>query len=670
MQGIAKSIRHPQSRTSGRNTLKRCKNNGEADNVVLIDVDSDDINNVIIIDVPESLKKKLLRKDRECHFETIICIDDDDENSDINQPGMGKEDGVDFHTEASSSGRSCPAPNHPRSFTDEVGNESQFVRGNLSPLKLSKCKRTYSGKASSRSYCGLGPDLDSISPDNDSPDCDFMEDSFGKLREQWEKANMKKKYVVHNVQSERGDQVNNSGFHKVKHQNVEVENATDQQAEGEACTCSSNSNNVEENSFPFVEKGVGNLGSTCNSPKKTPSTGFGLGSTGETSETKCFRSEVNRFRGDSFPVSSSFDNAEGQINVKHGGSSFCDEVDHCSQGPHQCCTNRQGEKDINPTNLFSQDKEKIPPAEPSTSKPDPTVHVNFGCSEGSLPDEMFSCFSTQHSVDIEFGHGTEKFHQNPSCKAHFHTEFSNDTSSVDKNKFVSAKPPFNNIRPSHETQVNPGCVDNDVRAVDGESYCQVPSMGKLGLDKEDRFCQDKVERVPKKPSLFSFPCEEVHLCKNMGSGELFGKISSNHQLEEKDGLKDAQDADVMNAVQDNIIIEREKHKETDEYKRAAEEEWASRQRELQLQAEEAQKLRRLRKREKAESMRLLDMERRLKQRVDEMRETQKKVRAAYKRALLSFHPDRASGSDLRQLVEAEEKFKLISRMKEKFSYTY
>lgn len=44
-----------------------------------------------------------------------------------------------------------------------------------------------------------------------------------------------------------------------------------------------------------------------------------------------------------------------------------------------------------------------------------------------------------------------------------------------------------------------------------------------------------------------------------------------------------------------------------------------------LQAEEAQKLRLLRKRMKAESLRLLDMERRQKQRVEEIREVQKQV---------------------------------------------
>lgn len=44
-----------------------------------------------------------------------------------------------------------------------------------------------------------------------------------------------------------------------------------------------------------------------------------------------------------------------------------------------------------------------------------------------------------------------------------------------------------------------------------------------------------------------------------------------------------------------------------------------------LQAEEAQKLRLLRKRMKAENLRLLDMERRQKQRVEEIREVQKQV---------------------------------------------
>lgn len=193
--------------------------------------------------------------------------------------------------------------------------------------------------------------------------------------------------------------------------------------------------------------------------------------------------------------------------------------------------------------------------------------------------------------------------------------------------------------------------------------------------------------------------------------------TSNAEGNEKNDLKNDATVDDDVPVEDSIICEREKLKETDEYKRALEEELAERQRALKIQAEEAQHLRLMLKRKKAQSLRILDMERRQKQRVDEIRESQKKdeenmnlkeqyrgeviqglkklettcvdmasllrglgievgegpiplsheVRAAYKRALLRFHPDRASNGDMRQQVEAEEKFKLLFRMKAKLS---
>lgn len=55
-----------------------------------------------------------------------------------------------------------------------------------------------------------------------------------------------------------------------------------------------------------------------------------------------------------------------------------------------------------------------------------------------------------------------------------------------------------------------------------------------------------------------------------------------------------------------------------------------------LQAEEAQQLKRLEKRKKLEAMRLLDMERRQKLRVEEIRKTQKKVRTYYIFLLYEF----------------------------------
>lgn len=162
----------------------------------------------------------------------------------------------------------------------------------------------------------------------------------------------------------------------------------------------------------------------------------------------------------------------------------------------------------------------------------------------------------------------------------------------------------------------------------------------------------------------------------------------------------------------NLLGEREQHKKTEEYRRVAEEEWASRQQQLQIQAEEAQRMRR---RRKAEKTRLLDMEKRQKQRLEEIRDLQKKddeitqlkerirvvvrkdlerlemnckdmasvlralgihvkggiypmmheLNAAYRQALLRFHPDRAPRTDIQRQIEAEEKFKLISRLKEK-----
>ncbi|XP_045830797.1 uncharacterized protein LOC123922095 [Trifolium pratense] len=174
-----------------------------------------------------------------------------------------------------------------------------------------------------------------------------------------------------------------------------------------------------------------------------------------------------------------------------------------------------------------------------------------------------------------------------------------------------------------------------------------------------------------------------------------------------------------NRNENNIINQKEKHKETKLYKQAMEEELASRQRALQIQAEEAQKLRKLLKRKKAENGRMLDIER-SKKRLEEVKEKQKKdeelmntkdklrveilkirlsqlerrstnmtsllrglginvgeslrpspneVHAAYKKAILKFHPDRASKTDINKQVEAEETFKLLSVLKKKFCST-
>lgn len=168
---------------------------------------------------------------------------------------------------------------------------------------------------------------------------------------------------------------------------------------------------------------------------------------------------------------------------------------------------------------------------------------------------------------------------------------------------------------------------------------------------------------------------------------------------------------LANAISEgHVVIDRERLKETDEFRHADEEEWARRQQELQRQAQEAQ---REKKRRKVEAERKVEMESRQRQRLEEIRQSHQKeeqnlgykeqvrgqvraelegvaatckdmatllrrlgvpvdggilpttqqVSAAYKKALLRFHPDRMAKSEPLHQVEAEETFKLISRMK-------
>ncbi|KAK7275020.1 hypothetical protein RIF29_16126 [Crotalaria pallida] len=136
--------------------------------------------------------------------------------------------------------------------------------------------------------------------------------------------------------------------------------------------------------------------------------------------------------------------------------------------------------------------------------------------------------------------------------------------------------------------------------------------------------------------------------------------------------------------QRDIINERESHKETDEYKRVVEEEWESRQQQLQIQNEEFINMKEQMRVEVQSGLNKLEMQcsdmasllRRLGIQVGGARAGSMPsaneascVHSAYKRALLKFHPDRASKTDIREQVEAEEKFKLISRMKHKLSLT-
>lgn len=223
----------PPSPCPGMTPLRRCRKRGEKQNTVCIDVDMDN-DNVIIIDVPESSETtfrapNVLRKNRKHQFPRtgVICLDDD-ENSSHRFANTGVGHGSHFNTGASSSTRSPTNSGCLGKSSETLRDECEFIREHVPPVKLSKCKRTYSGKTPARNRYGIGTDSDTCPSDSDYADCELMEDSFGRVREQWERASSRRKYDTRNVQPGIGEP---GVVFKDNSQNVDAANDCGQQKE-------------------------------------------------------------------------------------------------------------------------------------------------------------------------------------------------------------------------------------------------------------------------------------------------------------------------------------------------------------------------------------------------------------------------------------------------------
>ncbi|KAL2233485.1 uncharacterized protein LOC105156468 [Sesamum indicum] len=629
MSGISVGHSHPRP-CSGEKTLRRCRNNEEADNVILIDADSEKFDNVIIIDIPESLPKKrqglhMLRKDKKWSFRNVIYIDDDETPDSNHSIGVNN---VSSSAGTSSNRASCRGSKNFADSSDATAEECQFVQDNATPVRLSKCKRTYSGKALARNRYGLSSDSESDSSDSDCPDCEVLEDSSGEVQELWERAFSRRRKDIRSGPKgtrvyDRASQVVNGD--RQHHQYAETKDATWQHKDASFCFTTVNSNNKNDASSPCTPKEDTNFG--CTSVFDCPTV-----------------HDISQ----SAPRTHHYHQSGtcGRTNSEAKGSP-AEQVDHpdCEPSGLNDHIGGRGEHPASSNSGFRKQSTK------ESNDPTPAFEGEEAPKVEPCPSKFRSC------VDKDYCHGR------------------------------NSKSPL-------ENGVIPG------RSSPKDS----------GDDTEQVYRQDNMHPVTEIPSFRNLSPNEARLQED-------NSLSNCRLEEDKDGQLLIEVGDILPSAVTSIIGEREKLKETDEYKRAIEEEWASRQEALRIQAEEAQRLRRLRKRRKAESMRLLDMERRQKQRVEEIRITQKKdeenmnlkeviraevrkelkqleiachsmasllhllgirvggwphplpqeVQAAYKRALLTFHPDRASRSDIRQQVEAEEKFKLINRLKEKFS---
>ncbi|XP_068668884.1 uncharacterized protein [Aristolochia californica] len=555
-----RSYDQTQQRARPGRTCFMHKEKGKSANVVIIDIDQSDCSNVDFMDVPESSYKKCrgfstVRTKRKGSAWNVFSIDD--------------EDGCDLHSDVTSSGKNYANEKSQHCFTEESdGEDCQifYEQGNL-PFKLSK----FSRKVCTRKHFSLYTDSEVSSSESDNSDCEVMEGSTGKIREQWEKAASRKKSLEDEISA------------------------------SEPCTNPRN---------PQHRK-------SC---KKF-----------DTDNGSCSYSEIS-------VQSNSSDGMDNQAN-----HNFSAENPFCQHD------------DVSPVKGSGQ-------------------FANQDCHQdkNDLDSEAQFASKAQAGYETEFGHEySSSTHREKSGPEEQFTVQDEGPSHLGQTKVVTEEP-------CSEEGLVSGTKMDKKRAVfeEKEDY------------REDHFVNTERDEV-------------INDNKELALGE----CSHCEERTPEEGSE-----------QNLLIGDRERLKETEEYKRALDEEWAARRHQLQIQAEEA---RQLRKRKKAEILRLLDMERRQKQRVEEIRESQKKdeetislkeqlrvevrkqleilelkyrdmasllralgihvegglyptsheIRAAYKQALLRYHPDRSSKASIRQQVEAEETFKLISRLKEKLLST-
>lgn len=693
-----------------RPCLKKCKMKGDPHNVVFIDVESDNIDDVIIIDAPDSSHQKsqgssVVREDKNIPQSNIISIDDD-ESTGTDNPGIDAEGCRDLDSDATSS-----KSNHrSQSSVGSDGDECQFIE------EIKRCKRrTYSGKAPCRNRYGLSPESESRSAESDCSDCEFMEGSSGKLREQWERASSKRKYNVHNAQSGLEDQGSASASPAEAHPHVEAKNTCELHQEVPVCSSPSDASNERE--VPFVVTGDDDLwGASLNNETRRSFAQFnGRVDRESFPQGNAEPPETRRYFNGKGSDWFGGDTVSEDLPFSYGGAKFQNGEEQNSQGPNLWSDQDPNGKQCNY-------------GEPCVLNSKPSINTDSGQSNANVQFKEASSCNSQHQSETQVNddkvvseNKDEDFNpEHSSCNTHSLDGLRCETGSfgVEEN-VVPEKRVFRNTQTQPSDGIHYSCSaassDGEVRPIPEGT----PLRSKSEVDNENSVCHGNEKSVFEESSISSAQCNETHvgisnLVEEKEPG--FENLFYNQPGNESNSVLHAKDGVATHTVERDIINERERLKETDEYKRATEEEWASRQRQLQIQAEEAQ---RLRKRRRAESMRLLDMERRQKQRLEEVRATQKQdeenlnmkeqfrveirneltklemtcidmasllrglgiqvgggvyplpqeVHAAYKRALLRFHPDRASRNNIRQQVEAEEKFKLISRMKEKLLVT-
>ncbi|KAJ0241338.1 Chaperone DnaJ-domain superfamily protein [Hirschfeldia incana] len=686
--------RQIRSRFSNRMPSKRCSANGIMNEFIVVDDDE-----VIILDFPESSKGKSPEASRtrdEPVLQRVISIDDDDDDD--------RENVV--HKDGSSSSRSSDAATNLHGDDDDC----QFVQEKRASFRFTKCSQGFSTVPSSGTRFGLDSESESDFSESDCSDCEILEGSQGEVREQWEKAFLEKmkKAGKAGLSEETGP----SNIHCETNFRPGFESRTEQHDptssfftartahRGKKSSSAFSGTEKSSKAGPSEEAGPSNLhgdpdlrhgcesgtyqhdqtpffsAKSVDGRKETSSTFFGteksgkagLGEDAGPSNLHCDTNLRSGFESRTYQPSS-FTSRNTDDSRERSSTFF-------------------GTKKSGKTGLHDQASSFFTARNPDGGKE--TSSTFFGTDNRNPKSSLFAEPSSLSTPEIQVEHERSN------------SPTTNSTSSKKQRKQNSFK----------EVEEQPGTMPVQCQTSEWPKENQKKKAAEHSNTKEVGQEEEASKSSPPHTSDGDGDTPPM-LGKSNGArcergiGETREPIvdpipSTSEQVQGLQGT--APEVDVM--------LNREMLKETDEYKKAQEEEWESRQRQLQLQAEEAQ---RQRKRRKLANTRQLEMERRQKERVEEVRETQKKdeesmnmkekvraeitkslkllelscfnmaallrglgipvnggispppqeVHAAYKRAVLKFHPDRARG-DIKQQVEAEEKFKLIARMKDKF----
>lgn len=530
---------HPRACT-GKRTPRGYTKNGNSENVVVINVDDDD-DDVIIIDYPDS------RGEKEAPRPTVISIDDED--SDVDHPGIGVPGVSELDSDATSNKRFFPSPDTAGNPLDFDANQNHSVQKEKSPSRLSKCQKSYIEKTPCRNRYGFNPDSEDGPSESDYSDCEVLEGSFEELHEQWERTYSKQKSKSFNCRYGAEDQASTSTFHAGAYMN--------------AGQYRNDFFRDQVFSFSNNDKGEEDL------------------SRGNDAYLNTWHKEDLRKRGSSQP-----DKKTAWLRSQKKGQAQFVTVNGNVQVGEETCTDK-GPADAQHEN--------------SSGSSMNTLNEDQGRKDSYW---WFNIMGGAKQNDCAEEHHEEKDERNDEASCHSSSQSVNcddeESDSYRSQVFGEANMPkrgfprdCNNVIFQKESCGN-SCSLNEMHEMNVAGYTEELlwdhlvqkskpfdeiNTGKDGNDKGDHVEKSSINCTPivsheepqEKPELL-----EKRSC-SMKDQEPFVKSASTTQSSEE------RNVDCSPIMQDSIINGREKLKETDEYRRAQEEEWASRQRQLQLQ---------------------------------------------------------------------------------------